>query len=1045
MKVLSRLLSGMLLFAVVISLSPTDVLAQDPNPAATDQYGVAVRLQNTGAYDLAAEQWTKFITDFATDARVDRANHYRGICYLKSNKLDDALKSFQTVVTKYPKSKVLEQASLYLGVTQYSLGQSGKAEMYDAAAATFGKMITDYPTGKYLAQAIFYRGECLYARDKKEEAAKMYGQLVEKFPESNLAGNALYALGVTQEELGQHAEAGKAYDSFLAKYPEDPLGVEVGMRKAETQFAAGQYAEAAAGFAKAAAAPKFALADHATVRQAASLSQLKKYAEAAALYASLPTKFPKSALIGAANLAGGKCYYLAGDFASAQKLLGTVIAAGGADLPEAAHWTARAMLKENKAAEALAVAAAAIPKAAESPLLPQLLMDQADATYEIAEQRAKSIALYVALAKKYPEDASAPQALYMAGFASLGEGDYETAGKYAAEFLAAHPGSDLLVDVTYVAAESNLQLKKFADAEKLFGELIKKYPKHADAEAWKVRYGLSMHLQKKYAETAAALQPLLAEIKTPAAAAEAQYLVGSSQAELKKYAEAIGPLAASLKADPKWRQADDTMLVLAHCQYRLKKADEAKATLAKLVADFPKSRLLDRAHYRLGEYAFAAGDFKTAEAEYQKVIDGWPKSTLLPYASYGLGWTKLSAKDYEGAETVLSGLIEKNPEHRLIPRAQYARGMARQQLGKFEPAVADIQAFLKADPTAAEKSDAQYVLGLCRAGLKKYDEAATTFQALLKEDAEYAGTDKVLYELAWSLKSQEKEKEAAETFAKLAADHADSKLMPESQYHVGEFEYKSKDFKKAAVAYYAAMNGAGKTELGEKSAHKLAWAYYRSDDLDNAQKTFAYQRSTWPEGPLLADATFMEAECLGKQDKYKEALALYEQVKDPSGKDFEVLTLLHGGQAAAQVKDWEKSLAMLTQCTEKFPDTPHLPEALYEQGWAQQNLGKLAEATALYKQVIAKTRREVAARAQFMIGEIEFEQKKHAEAVSSFFKVSYGYGYPKWQAQAHFEAGRCFEVLGKKPQALKQYQELVEKYPDSDKAPLAKKRIDELK
>jgi TolA-binding protein len=177
---------------------------------------------------------------------------------------------------------------------------------------------------------------------------------------------------------------------------------------------------------------------------------------------------------------------------------------------------------------------------------------------------------------------------------------------------------------------------------------------------------------------------------------------------------------------------------------------------------------------------------------------------------------------------------------------------------------------------------------------------------------------------------------------------------------------------------------------------------------------------------------------------FEEALALYEQVKNPSGKDFEVLTLLHGGQAAAQVKQWEKSLQMLTQCTEKFPDTPHLPEALYEQGWAQQNLGKLDEAIALYKQVIAKTRREVAARAQFMIGEIEFAQKKHEEAVKSFFVVVYGYASPKWQAEAAFEAARCFEVLGKKTQAVKMYRELTELFPKSDKANAAAQRINEL-
>ena len=68
--------------------------------------------------------------------------------------------------------------------------------------------------------------------------------------------------------------------------------------------------------------------------------------------------------------------------------------------------------------------------------------------------------------------------------------------------------------MTYIAAESHLQSSQFAEAEKLFAELLQKYPHHADAEAWKVRCGLSLYLQKKYAETVALLQPILAELRT---------------------------------------------------------------------------------------------------------------------------------------------------------------------------------------------------------------------------------------------------------------------------------------------------------------------------------------------------------------------------------------------------------------------------------------------------------------------------------------------------------------------------------------------------
>jgi TolA-binding protein len=136
---------------------------------------------------------------------------------------------------------------------------------------------------------------------------------------------------------------------------------------------------------------------------------------------------------------------------------------------------------------------------------------------------------------------------------------------------------------------------------------------------------------------------------------------------------------------------------------------------------------------------------------------------------------------------------------------------------------------------------------------------------------------------------------------------------------------------------------------------------------------------------------------------------------------------------------------LLDQGADKYPKSPYASETLYEAGWAQQNLGKLDDALALYQQVVGQSGalgHEAAARAQFMIGEIQFEKKIHDEAIRSFFKVIGGYSFPQWQAEATYEAARCFEVLKKPSQAVKLYKELIERYPESDKVPLAQKRVE---
>jgi TolA-binding protein len=1022
MNAMARICSWVALGASLALWPAAAALAEDE--AATRQYAAAVNLQNKGVYDLAAEEWVKFIKSYPGDSRLDRAFHYLGVCYfqLQPPQLESAQQCFESVLKSYPKFESLEATYLYLGVTQFKRAQAGKPELFDAAAATLDLLAKNYPKSKFLPQALFTRGDCAYHRGRKDEAVRFYTQAAAAGPEEKVLADVLYALGVTQEELQHPTEAGKAFDDFLKQFPASPLASEVIMRRGETLLAAGQQQVAADWFAAAAARPGFALADLATLRQAVALGQLKKYDQAGDLLASLPAKFPQTKQAEAAVVAG--------------------------------RALARGLLKENRAGEALALVEKLLPLAGNGAQAAPLALDRADAAAEVPARRGEAAALYQAVAKRYPKDPLAPQALYMAGYVALAQGDFAAAQARADEFLAAYAAHELAPDATFIAAEARLQRGQPGEADVLYAQLLEKYPRHGDTETWKLRRGTALHLEKKPKEAVAWLRSVMPQLTRADVQAEAQYLLGTDLAEQNEFGDAAKALEACLAAQPKGRQADETLLLLANIYYRLNRAGDAKAAVARLVRDFPESKFLDRAHFRLGEYAAAGGDAKQAAAEYRLVVEQWPNSPLAPPALHALGWALFDQGDFAGAESTMDSLLAKYPQHKSALRGRYGRGIARHQLGKFADAAADLTAYLAGpEVQPAEKSDARYVLGLCQVAMKQWPQASATFRELVKQDPGYAGADKAFYELAWALKAEGKEAEAAEAFAQLVKQCPTSPRWPESQFHVGEAAYKAGNFQAAAAAYAAALDKAGKSELGEKAAHKLGWAYFRLDRAADAQQTFHMQRESWPRGPLAADAAFMEAESFFQLKKYPEALAAYQQVKDPSSKDFRVLVLLHSAQALGQWKSqpaaqrrqsWQKALDLLDQAVKEFPDTTYLPEIYYERGWALQNLDRLEEAAAEYDVVLTKTNGEAAARAQFMIGEIQFQQKRHADAVKSYFRVIYGYAYPQWQADACYEAARCFEVLQKKTQAVKQYQELIEKFPTSDKAPLAKERIQAL-
>lgn len=1034
---------AVLLAALAVGLS--HAIPAEPGKSeagsAVRQFTVAKALQERKQFGPAAEKWAEFLKNHASDARAADALCNLGICQFGEKKFTAAAATFIQVITAHPKSDARETAWLHLGLAQYNLAADGQAEFYAKAADNLAKYLKLFPNRAETPQATFFLAEALNASDKKAEAVEVYTRLIAKFPKNALAPDALYALGAAHEALGQAVAAGANYDAYLKRFPAGPQAAEVTLRRGETLFAQKDYEQAAKWFATAAARPGFGNADIALFRQATALYELKRYGEAADVYTSVAQKFPQSKQLQAAQLAAGKSACLAGDLDRGREQLTKLIAGGGAIGAEAAHWLAAAYLQQQRPDEALKLMEAAMPAAAATPLAAQLALDRANALYQLPTRRGDSVAAFAEIADKHAQNRLAPQALYMAAFAALEVGDGAKALELSDRFLKQFANDERAADVEYIAAEANLRLGRFDAAIAGYDRLLKNHPRRSEASTWRIRRGLALFSKKNYAEVVASLEPLLSSLHAKSLLAEAAYLVGGSQNELRHYDAALRTLSKGLAAEPQGQWAADTLFALALAERRLNHPAAALRHLRQIVASFADRPVQDRAHFDLAETAYAAGDSATAQAEYKLVIEKFPQSPLTSKALYGLAWVRITTSDFSGAVDALDTLLAKDAAGELAPRARFARGLARVELKEFAPALDDVQAYLQSDPAGDDKRNAQYVLGVCQARLNRNEEAARTFRVILDQNPAFTGGDKVLYELALTLRSLGRGEEATDAFRRLAKEYANGPLAPQALFEVGETEYQAGNDLAAAASFHKSMQNAGKNALGEKAAHKLGLVQFRQNAFDKARRTFAYQLATWPKGILADDAAFMVAEALFKQDKYADALPYYQRVKSPAGKEVAGLAALRAGQTQGRLKQWQASLATLAQATKEHSNSEHLPEMLCEEAWARQNLGQLDLALKLYEEVTAKSEAEVAARARFRIGEIYSRKMEHDKAIKNFIKAAYGYGYPRWQAHAHYEAGRCYEALGKKEQAVKSYREVTGKFPHSEQAAPAKRRL----
>lgn len=989
-------------------------------PEAIEAYRDAANFQNNGAFDLALDEWQKFLRNFPKDPLAAKAEHYLGVCQLQLKQPEAAIAAFERVIQSHPQFELLEDVYLNLGAAQYSLALTVKPELYPAAEKTFAELVAKFPKGKHAEEALYYLGESLYAQGKKEAAAKAYERLLSEFAETKRRAEALYALGVAQEELSQPAKAVQTYELFIKDFRKHELAGEVRMRMAESLLSGGDAAGAARLFAELAATKDFKMADHALSRQAYCMAKQDKYAEAGSLYARVVTEFQNSTYAPEASMSAGRCYYRANVLPEAKHWFASAVTRKDENSVEAAHWLCRILLKLKDPAAAADVAKFQLERQAEGPFGAPLQVDLADALYENAEKKSEAQTLYEKFATENPQHELAPQARYNAAFAALELKQYDAAVHNANAFLTAYPQDKLTADVKHVAAESQLQLKNYGEAESLFRQLVEQHADHADTETWRVRQGLVAYLQKKYDDATRVLSPLAGKLKSADSNAEAHFLIGASQFHSERFPEAAKALTASLAANSKWRQSDEALLLLGRTQARLQHSAEAKQSFQALLASFPQSLLLDQAHYRLGELAYQANDYSSAIADYDVVATKWPASAFAPYALYGKAWSQLKSQQHAGAVETFTALVAKFPQHTLVAETLFGRALSRRQAGDAKGAIEDLDAYLKTNPEEGKRTEALHEKGLTLVAARDFAAATQVLEELLKSSPLYASADKVLYEIGWALKSQNQHSQAATQFAKIVTAHPASPLAAEAAFHVGEEQYEKKQYADAAKSYQQAKDKASAADLKEKAAYKLGWANYQLKDYSEALAEFSAQGREFPQGPLAADAAFMKAECLFRQENYKDALPAYEAAlaATASSPTIESLKLLHAGQSAGQVGQWEQSITFLNRLCAEQPQSPLIAEAHYELGWAKQNLNQTNAALADYEAAATKSRDHVGARARFMIGELHFAGKKHVEAIREFQRSMFGYGADQatsetkqWQARSGYEAGRCAEVL----------------------------------
>jgi TolA-binding protein len=159
------------------------------------------------------------------------------------------------------------------------------------------------------------------------------------------------------------------------------------------------------------------------------------------------------------------------------------------------------------------------------------------------------------------------------------------------------------------------------------------------------------------------------------------------------------------------------------------------------------------------------------------------------------------------------------------------------------------------------------------------------------------------------------------------------------------------------------------------------------------------------------------------------------------------------------LEDWAASKMTYEAFIQAYSNHRLIRDAWYGLGWAQKGQQEHADAIESFSNVVKDSKKdELGARAVYQLGDSHYQiakasknsdevQASCTESIIIFADLGANYpeelGSPKgvWQARALLGTGMALELVGKKGDAKKQYQNLVQKYPDSNAAAIAKGKL----
>lgn len=541
---------------------------------------------------------------------------------------------------------------------------------------------------------------------------------------------------------------------------------------------------------------------------------------------------------------------------------------------------------------------------------------------------------------------------------------------------------------------SYFTLQQFAQAKPLFNTIrtMKDDPNYLDANYY---YGFLAFRDKQYNEALQSFKIVENEgdyaTVVPYYIAQIYYIQGKKD-EALKYAESRLKAGQSQYYDMELKQ------MIGHAYFERREYDKGLPYLEDYVKNSPRVRREDL--YELS-YAYYMNNNLPKAIEGFKQLSG-KEDTLSQSAMYLLGdaYLKTGQKSNARNAFLFCASNSSDKKQQEVSKFQYAK--LSYELGYQDEALNGLKSFLADYPQSAYNSEAKDLLVAVLTNTNNYREALSLLDGMSSPTANAKRLyPRILYGRATELINDGRLGEADGLLDQALKDPNNGAVLPLVHFWKGEIAYRN-NLVDDAIRHYNAYISGGAPTSGEANAtnarYNLGYCYLRKENYQAALGFFEPigKNPGLNSDDLTQDAYLRSADCYYMQKNFSRAKTMYENVIKFSWPAEDYATFQDA--MITGIRNSTQKISLLNTMNRKFPGSPLVTEANLE---------------------IANT---------YMADE------KFSEAIPYLGNVIKSTGSASLKPQAYLKLGTCYFNLNNNNEALKQYQTLVEQYPNTQEA-----------